>query len=113
MPISNTNNYIETNIQKGFVNGVSGTFKHANHLAYVINNTRKSQRFLTVTFLDIRNAFGEVHHNLINCILEYHRVPENIREIVKNLYSCFKISILTDEFFTDFVHKQKGVLQGQ
>ena len=65
-----------------------------------------------MTFLDIRNAFGEVHHNLIDSILEYHHVPENIREIVKNLYSYFKISILTDEFFTDFVDKQKSVLQG-
>ena len=65
-----------------------------------------------MTFLDIRNAFGEVDHNLIDSILEYHHVPENIRKIVKNLYSYFKISILTDEFFTDFVDKQKSVLQG-
>ena len=33
-----SNNYIETNIQKGFVNGISGTFEHASHLAYIINN---------------------------------------------------------------------------
>ena len=33
-----SNNYIETNIQKGFVNGISGTFEHTSHLAYVINN---------------------------------------------------------------------------
>ena len=36
------NNYKETNVQKGFVNGISGTFEHTSHLAYVINNTRKS-----------------------------------------------------------------------
>ena len=35
-----SNNYIETNIQKGFVNEVSGTFEHTSHLAYVINNAR-------------------------------------------------------------------------
>ena len=107
-----SNNYIETNIQTGFVNGISGTFKHTNHLAYVINNARKSQRSLTVTLLDLRNAFGEVHHSLIDCVLEYHHVSENIREIFKNLYCCFKTSILTDEFVTDFVHVQKGILQG-
>ena len=77
-----SNNYIETNIQKGFVNGISGTFEQTNHLAYVINNAQKSQRSLTVTLLDLRNAFGEVHHDLINCVLEYHHVPESIREIV-------------------------------
>ena len=33
------NNYIEANSQKGFVNGISGIFKHTSH---VINNARTS-----------------------------------------------------------------------
>ena len=65
-----------------------------------------------MTLLDLRNAFGEVHHNLIDCVLEHHHVPEDIREIVKNLYCCFKTPILTDSFVTDFVRMEKGVLQG-
>ena len=65
-----------------------------------------------MTLLDLRNAFGEVHHNLIDCILEHHHVPEDIREIVENLYCCFKISMLTDVFVTDFKHMEKVVLQG-
>ena len=85
---------------------------HASHLAYVINNARKSQRFLIATLLDLRNVFGEEHHNLIDCILEYHHVLDDIREIVKNLYCCFKASILTDGFVTEFVHMEKGDLQG-
>ena len=72
-------NYIETNIQKGFVNGISGTFEHTSHLAYVINNGRKSERSLIVKFLDLGNTFGEVHHNLIDCVLEHHHVSEDIR----------------------------------
>ena len=74
-----SNNYIETNIQKGFVNGISGTFEHTSHLAYVINNGRKSERSLIVKFLDLGNTFGEVHHNLIDCVLEHHHVSEDIR----------------------------------
>ena len=66
-----------------------------------------------MTLLDLRNAFGETHHHLIDFVSEHHHVPEDIREIVKNLYCCFKISILTEDFVTDFVHmEQKGVLQG-
>ena len=41
------NNYIETNIQKGFINGISDTFEQTSH---VINNERKSQQSLIVTF---------------------------------------------------------------
>ena len=95
------NNYIEANSQKGFVNGISGILKHTSH---VINNARTSQRALIVTLLDLRNAFGEVHHNLIHCVLEHHYVPGDIGEFFKNLYCCFKTSVLTDGFVTDFVH---------
>ena len=38
--------------------------------------------------------------------------PRDIREITKNLFCCFKTSMLTDGFFTDIVHMEKGVLQG-
>ena len=54
-----------------------------------------------MTLLDLRNAFGEVHHNLTDCVPEHHYVPEDIREIVKNSYCCFKTSVLTDGFVTD------------
>ena len=74
-----SNNYTETNIQKGFVNGFSGTFEHTSHLAYVI------QQSLIVTLLELRNAIGEIHHNLTACVLEHHHAPEDNRKIVKNL----------------------------
>ena len=82
------------------------------HLSHVINNALKSQRSSIVTLLYLRNAFGEVHHDLIDCVLENHVVSEDDREIVKNIYSCFKTSVLTDGFVTDFIHIAKGVLQG-
>ena len=72
----------------------------------------KKSTILNCEILDLRNVFGEVHHNLIDCVLEHHHVPEDIREIVKNLYCCFESSTLTDGFVTDFVHMEKGVLQG-
>ena len=103
-------NYIETKIQRGFFNVIPGTFEHASHLAYVINNAQKNQWSLIVTLLDLPNAFGEAHHNLIDCVLEQHHVQEDIRGTFKNLHCCFKISILTDGFVIDFAHMEKGVL---
>ena len=60
--------------------------------------------------LDLGNAFGEVHHNLIDYVLEYHHSPNDVREIVKNLYCCFKTFILSDGFVTDFVHMEISLL---
>ena len=48
------NNFIESNIQKGLVHNMPGTFEHTAHLAYVINNARVKQRSLHVTLLDLQ-----------------------------------------------------------
>ena len=65
-----------------------------------------------MTLLDLRNAFGKVHHNLIDCFLEYRHAPEGIRKIVKNLYYCFETSVLTLALLlTSYIWK-KVFLQG-
>jgi hypothetical protein len=63
------NNFIERAIQKGFTPHISGTFEHTAQMAYTINKARIRQRSLVITLLDLKNAFGEVHHNLIQSVL--------------------------------------------
>ena len=84
------NNFIESHIQKGFVHNRSGRFKHTAHLAYVINNARVKQRSLHVTLLDLKNAFGEANHNLLDCVFEYHHIPIKVRTLVRDLYTDFQ-----------------------
>ena len=57
------NNYIEREIQKGFTPGLSGTFEHTAEMADIINKARTKQRSLVITLLNLKNAFGEVHHH--------------------------------------------------
>ena len=57
------NNYIEHEIQKGFTPGLSGTFEHTAEMADIINKARTKQRSLVITLLNLKNAFGEVHHH--------------------------------------------------
>ena len=70
------------------------------------------QRSLVITLLDLKNAFGEVHHNLIQTALDQQHIPDHIKSLVKSLYTDFKISILTNEFRTPFISVGRGVLQG-
>ena len=72
------NNYIEQNIQKGFTPNLSGTLEHIAQMANIINKARNKQRSLVITLLDLKNAFGEVHHNLITSVLDYQH-NNNIR----------------------------------
>ena len=81
-------------------------------MGHVINQARVKQRSLVVTLLDLKNAFGEVHHNLIQEVLSYHHIPEHIKCFVRNLYTDFKTSIITQDFNTPFITVGCGVLQG-
>ena len=69
------NNFIESNIQKGFWTDISGTIEQTELLTYIIKNAKLKQKQLVVTLFDLKNAFGEVHHNLIRKIFEYHHIP--------------------------------------
>ena len=62
--------------------------------------------------LDLKNAFGEVHHNLIYKVLEYHHIPDHIKNLIRSLYTDFQTSIITEQFNTAFIKVGRGVLQG-
>ncbi len=106
------NNFIEHDIQKGFTPHISGTLEHTAQMAYIINQARIRQRSLIITLLDLKNAFGEVHHNLIKSVLGYHHIPDHIQLIIESLYTNFKTSIITSNFNTPFIQVGRGVLQG-
>ena len=97
------NNYIETKIQKGFWEGVSGTIEYPELLTHIINHARNNQRHLVVTLLDLKNAFGEVDHHLLKTVLDYHHVPNDVINLVQ---------IGTKTFTTNPIRVEKGVLQG-
>ena len=81
-------------------------------MADIINKARTKQGSLVITLLDLKNAFGEVHHNLIQTALDYHHIPDHVKLLVKSLYTDFKTSIITNEFRTPFISIGRGVLQG-
>ena len=49
--------------------------EHTQHLTYLINHARLKQRSLCVSLIELKNAFGEVHHDLIKAVLDYHHIP--------------------------------------
>ncbi|CAB4009196.1 Hypothetical predicted protein [Paramuricea clavata] len=81
-------------------------------MADIINKGRIRQRSVVITLLDLKNAFGEVHHNLIQSVLDYHHIPEHIKFVIKSLYTDFQTSIIISEFRAPFISVGRGVLQG-
>ena len=97
------NGYIEHKIRKDFLPRLLGTFERAGQLANVIVNARIKQRYLFASLLDLKDAFGEVHHNLVPEILRYHRIPDHIEQRILSIYSNFQTSMVANSFQTPFI----------
>ena len=104
--------YIESNLQKGFWEKVSSCVEHIETLTHIINNARLKQKGCVLTLLDLKNAFGEVNHQLLTETLKLHHVPDNVITLMSSLYFDYDISILTDFFMTSPNRVHRGVLQG-
>ena len=79
---------------------------------YLETIARIKQRSLVITLLDLKNAFGEVHHNLIKSVLSYHYIPSHVQVLISSLHLDFKTSIITEEFQVPAIFVRRGVLQG-
>lgn len=70
--------HIDSNPRKGFGDDISGYKERTESLTHVINQEWKMQRSLIITFLDLKNAFGEVSHDFLISVLKYHHIPDLI-----------------------------------
>ena len=76
------NQFIESNIQRGFWRAISGTIEHTELLTHIINHIKDKQRQRIITLLDLKDAFEEVDHKLLLKVLEYHHIPDEIKLLV-------------------------------
>jgi len=81
-------------------------------MANIINSARLKQRSLVITLLDLKNAFGTVHHNLILEVLKFHHIPNHIRDLVHSVYTNFQTSMIAPHFHSPFLYEGHGVVKG-
>ena len=77
-----------------------------------MHEAKRNQRALTITLLDLRNAFGEVQHNLISSSLNFHHVPTSLTTLIMNIYTSATIQVSTQTGITAPIRVERGVLQG-
>ena len=97
-------------VQRGFTSKLSGTIEHTSQMANVISTVCLKQRSLVITLLDLKDAFGEVHQNLILEEFKFHHIPNYIKVPVRSLYNNFQTSMITPQFKSPFLHVDQGVL---
>ena len=107
-----SNEIIDPAIQKGFLSGINGTMEHIFALTALIDHARSNGMPLTITFVDLKDAFGSICHNLINDIMSHLKLPPEITCYITDLYSKVKASIQTKNWSTPVFPISRGVFQG-
>ncbi len=106
------NKYMDTSTQKAFINGVPGCTEHHSTLASIIQEARKKHRSLSVCWLDLANAYGSVHHQLIHFALDHYHAPSKLTNSVSSLYSGLGATVTAKGWATPAIPLQIGVYQG-
>ena len=65
-----------------------------------------------ITLLDLKNAFGEVHHDLIRTALQNHHLPDFFTQLFNSIYHGAVATVTSNKEWTEFIKVEKGVLQG-
>ncbi len=107
-----TNNYLNTAVQKAFVDGVPGCTEHHIKLLLMLSEARRKHRSLCVYWLDLANAFDCVHHTLIRFSFQHYHAPREMVDMVSSLYKDLIGAVSTKSWQTAPIHLQIGVFQG-
>ena len=105
------NNIIDPSIQKGFLHNVSGIFEHIASLTSILNQAKDLSMLVNITFLDHKNAFGSIQHDLVMSMLQTLNVPDPIVAYL-NCYSQLVGHIHTNDWNTPPFQIQQGAFQG-
>ncbi|GFT34818.1 retrovirus-related Pol polyprotein from type-1 retrotransposable element R2, partial [Nephila pilipes] len=97
--------------KKGFrENG--GCAEHNFLLEQAIGQARRAHKDISMTWLDLENAFGSVPHSFILGAIERAGVPESTAALVSALYTGSTSTIRVESGWTDPIPMRAGVRQG-
>ena len=106
------NGYLNTSIQKAFVDGIPGCSEHHLKLLAMIEEAHQKHKSISICGLDIANAYGSVHHDLIRFSLQHYHALRDFIEIITNLYTDLTGIVRTKQWTTAPLHLGIGVFQG-
>ena len=103
---------INPSTQKGFLHNLNGVIKHIHALNAILDQARERRLPLSVTFLDLKNAFRSIPHDLISDMLQLVCIPETISNYIRHCYGNMTAYIQSEEWTTPSFSITQGVFQG-
>ena len=80
------NGYINTSIQKAGVPGFPGCIEHTTMLWDRIKKAKNNKTELHVIWLDLENIYGSVKHQLLEKVMEFFWIPEDIKNLISTYF---------------------------
>lgn len=106
------NKYLNSNLQKAFLPTIPGVTEQQAKLAAIMKTAKQNKRSLAIAWLDITNAYGSVHHHLIQFSLAHYHVPLEFCKLLQSWYTSLSATISSNEWCTAPTPLQMGVYQG-
>ena len=98
--------------QKRFL-AYDGCAEHNFLLWSVMTDSRRHKRDVLLTWLDLRDAFGSVPHQLMLLLMERLGLSGAVLDVVRDIYSHSTIAVRTGrELYTPAIPQNRGVKQG-
>ena len=97
--------------QKGFL-PVEGCFEHSFLMESLMCDAKRRRKDVRILWLDLRNAFGSVSHDLLWFMMNRLQVPTPFIDLCKSIYAGSSQRVRCDEGFTDDIPVNVGIKQG-
>ena len=91
---------------------VPGCTEHHLKLSSILAEAREKHKSVAICWLDLANAYGSVHHSLIQFSLRHYHAPPQFLSVLRALYSGLSAKVITADWKTPVVPLQMGVYQG-
>lgn len=102
--------------QRGAKEKCSGTFENILIDNMVLNDARDNRRNLECGWVDVRKAYDSLSHVWIKRMLQIHRFPKRLTNIISNIIDSWNIRLMipleNDYYMSDPIAMRNGVLQG-
>ena len=108
-----SNGYLNTNIQKAFMRNIPGCTEQFYKLMAAVQEANRKHKSITICWLDLANAYGSVHHGLIDFALQHYHAPSHFKDILASLYHNLSSVVTSKSRATNPIPLQLGVYQGE
>ena len=107
------NKLIDTTLQKAGISGIKlGIFEQIVKLKNLIKHAHNKKNELSLTFIDISDAFPSISIKKLCQVLEKYKIPNFLIKYIANYYSSFTYYTTTKDWNSENIVWNKGLLQG-